>query len=245
MLILIGVLAGLTYCGFLVYAAFPADGYGATTVVSDMEAEGAPYSALLRTLDAVSAVLTLLLAPYLWWALPRGIWRQVAVWSLVAFGVFGIPAGVVPLSCAEGSTGCPNGTADGLQSLAHDAASIISTGALIASAGATALAVRRTGPRWLVWAGWVTVAIQVVSGLLVGAGEVIEDLGPMGAISQRVEIVGIAAWVVCVGVYAASHGVRAAPWARERDSVLRGPPAGAEARGPRRSGPGPDRRYHC
>jgi hypothetical protein len=209
-LILIGALAGLAYCGFLVYVAFPADGYGATTVVSDLEAEGAPHGALLRSLDAVSALVTLLLAPFLWRALPEGGWRQVAVWSMVAFAVLGIPAGLVPLQCPGGTAGCPAGSADDLQSFAHDATSIASTTALVVSAGATALAVRRTGPRWLAWAGWVTLVVQVVSGLLVGAGELYDDLEPMGAVAQRVEIVGIAAWLVCVGVYAAGHAAPAA-----------------------------------
>jgi hypothetical protein len=176
--------------------------------VSDLEAQGAPHGALLRSLDAMSALLTLLLVPFLWRALPPGVWRRVAVWSLAAFGVFGVPAGLIPLPCAEGAPGC-SGDPTGLQSVAHDATSIASTVGLIASAGATALAVRRTGPRWLCWAGWITVAVQVVSGLLVGAGEVRDGLDDLAGIAQRVEIAGIGAWIVCVAVYVAAPAAQA------------------------------------
>jgi len=206
----VGVVAGVAYSGFLVYVAFPSEGVDATTVVSTLEAEGAPYGALLRGLDALSAILTLVLVPYLWWALPGGVWRQVAVWSAAVFAAFGIPAGLIALPCAEGEPACPDGGADELQSFAHDATSIVSTTALIAAAGATALAVRREGPRWLVRAGWLTVAVQVATGLVVGIGE-LADLDALAGSVQRVEILGISAWVVCLGVYASTHGVRAAP----------------------------------
>ena len=165
----VGVVAGVAYSGFLVYFAFPSEGVDATTVVSTLEAEGAPYGALLRGLDvrlefglqtthtgegkavhrpnhmdrvdaviaklhALSAILTLVLVPYLWWALPGGVWRQVAVWSTAVFAAFGIPAGLIALPCAEGEPACPDGGAEELQSFAHDATSIVSTTALIAAA---------------------------------------------------------------------------------------------------------------
>jgi Protein of unknown function (DUF998) len=206
----IGVVAGVTYSGFLVYVAFPSEGIDATTVVSTLEAEGAPYGALLRGLDALSAILTLVLVPYLWWALPGGVWRQVAVWSTAVFAAFGIPAGLIALPCAEGEPACPGGGADELRSFAHDATSIVSTTALIVAAGATALAVRRDGPRWLVRAGWLTVAVQVATGLVFGIGELF-DLQTLAGSVQRVEILGISAWVICLGVYASTPGVRAPP----------------------------------
>jgi hypothetical protein len=211
--------AAVAYSGFLVYLAFPADGYGPTAVVSDLEAEGAPHGALLRILDAASGALTLILVPYLWWALPRGLWRRVAVWSTLVFAVVGIPAGLVALPCDEDAPTCAQSTSDQIQGMAHDVASIVSTTALIAAAGATALAVRREGPRWLEWAGWGTVTIQVATGLIFGAGS-LADWETLAGVAQRVEIVGISAWMVCLGVYAATHGTpatrrgRCAPRAR-------------------------------
>jgi hypothetical protein len=197
--------AAVTYSGFLVYIAFPARGLdGLTTVVSDLEAEGAPHGELLRALDAVSAVLTLVLVPYLWWALPAGAWRRVAVWSTAAFAIAGLPAGLIPLPCAERTPSCPAGTADEVQALAHDALSIVSTTALIVGAGATALAVRRRGPRWLAWAGWLTVAVQIGTGLVYAAGDLADADALSGAV-QRLEILGISAWIVCLGVYVASR----------------------------------------
>jgi hypothetical protein len=211
--------AAVAYSGFLVYLAFPADGYGPTAVVSDLEAEGAPHGALLRILDAASGALTLILVSYLWWALPRGLWRRVAVWSTLVFAVVGIPAGLVALPCDEDAPGCSVSTSDQIQGMAHDVASIVSTTALIAAAGATALAVRREGPRWLGWAGWGTVTIQVATGLVFGAGS-LADRETLVGVAQRVEIVGISAWIICLGVYAATHGIpatrrgRCAPRAR-------------------------------
>ncbi len=216
MLAVIGVVAGVAYSGFLIYIAFPSEGIdGATALVSDLEAEGAPYGPLLRALDVVSALLTLVLVPYLWWGFPRGAWAKVSIWSTVVFAVAGIPAGLVPLPCGEDAPGCPAGTAEEVQALAHDVPTIVSTTALIVGAGAAALAVRRSGPRWLVWAGWLTVAVQVVTGLVFAAGELAGQEALSGAV-QRFEILGISAWIICLGVYAATDGVRARPAAPQR-----------------------------
>jgi hypothetical protein len=215
-LVAIGAAAALAYSGFLVYVAFPAEGADDLTAgVSGLEAEGAPYGELLRALDAVSAVLTLVLVPFLWRALPSGPWRAVAVWSTAVFAAAGIPAGLVPLPCGE-DAGCPATADGGLQAAAHDALSIISTTALILSAAATALAVRRPGPRWLVRAGWLTVAVQVVTGLVFAAGH-LSGADDVSGVAQRAEILGVSAWIVCLAVYAASPG------GRERSPA---PPAG-------------------
>ena len=219
MLVVIGVVAAVAYSGFLVYLAFPADGYGPTAIVSDLEAEGAPHGAVLRILDAASGALTLILVPYLWWALPRGLWRPVAVWSTLVFAVFGIPAGLVALPCDEDAPACAQSTADQIQGTAHDVVSIVSTTALIAAAGATALAVRREGPRWLECAGCVTVTIQVATGLIFGAGY-LADWDALVGVAQRVEIVGISAWIICLGIYSATHGIPAARHDRPLDPEL-------------------------
>ncbi len=169
MLLGAGVAAAVAYSGFILAAVSPGDP-DLTTVVSSLEAGDGSLARALRALDVVAAVLSLVLVPFVHWALPRGPWRAVAVWSFAIFAVAGIPAGVIALPCAEGETGCGAGGGDDLQTLLHNGLSILSTCALIASAAATALAVRREGPRWLARAGWLTVAVQVVTGGIVGAG---------------------------------------------------------------------------
>lgn len=233
MLIVIAVVAGVAYSGFLVYYAFPVEGVDAVTVVSDLEAEGAAHGVALRSLDVVSALLTLVLVPYLWWGLPRGVWRHVAVWGTLVFVVFGVPAGLVPLPCGEDVPRCPAGTAEEVQAMAHNATSIISTTALIFGAGAAALAVRRQGPRWLKWAGWLTVGVQVASGLAFAVGY-LAGWDALTGVVQRVEILGIAAWIICLGVYAATEGVR--PATREPGTTGGRRGGGSQAPGRARGG---------
>jgi hypothetical protein len=217
MLIAVGVAAAVAYSGFILAAVNPGDP-DLTTVVSSLEAGDGSLARTLRALDVAAGVLTLVLVPFVHWALPRGPWRRVAVWSFATFAVAGIPAGLIALPCAEGDAGCAAGGGDDVQTLLHDGLSIVSTCALIASAAATALAVRREGPRWLARAGWVTAAVQVVTGGLLGVGEL---TGPeaLGGISQRLEILGISAWIVCLSVSAATDGVRNAPRRRGRSGA--------------------------
>lgn len=102
LLIAVGAAAALAYSGFLL-RTFPAGGgVDVTTVVSTLEAEDEPQAGTLRALDIVSAVLTLVLVPFVRRALPSSRWSAATVWSLAVFAVAGIPAGAVPLPCAEG-----------------------------------------------------------------------------------------------------------------------------------------------
>jgi hypothetical protein len=200
--------AALAYAGFLLHL-FPSPGdVDVTTLVSELESDG-ELGATLRALDVTSAVLTLPLVPFIARALPRGPWRPVAVWSLAVFALAGIPAGAIRLPpCADENPADCARTADQVQGFLHDGLSIVSTVAIIACAAACAMAVRGTGPRWLARAGWITVAVQVVTGAVLGVAEV---RGPeaLGGVFQRLEILGISAWIVCLAVYAATDGVRA------------------------------------
>lgn len=188
---------------------WPADGFSwVTSIISEMEAEGAPHGLTLRILDAVSAVLTLVLVPWLWWAFPADVFGRIAVWGVGVFGVFGIPAGLVPLPCHAAEQDCRLTAAEEVQSNIHDGTSIISTTALIIGAAAAAWALRRTGPRWMVRAGWVTVAVQILTGLGFAAAW-FADSDDVSGVLQRIEVVGIGAWVACLGIYAATHGIPA------------------------------------
>jgi hypothetical protein len=206
-LVAVGIVAGIAYSGFLLDLVLPAGDPDVSVVVSSLEVEG-PFGGILRTLDVVSGVLTLALVPYVWWALPRGRLRHVAVWSLAAFAVGGAMTGIIHLPCGSDAPGCPSGTAQELQALAHDGLSIVSTVAFFVSAGATALAVRRTGPRWLVAAGWASVIAGALTGVVFTAAQALGMAATLG-VSQRLQILAVTAWVVCLGVFAATSGVRA------------------------------------
>ncbi len=173
-----------------------------------MEAEGAPYGLTLRILDAVSAVVTLVLVPYLWCAFPANVFGRIAVWGVIVFGVFGVPAGLVPLPCHAAAQDCTLTTAEEVQSNIHDGTSIISTTALIVGAAAAAWALRAIGPRWMVWAGWITVAVQILTGLGFAIAW-FADSDAVSGVLQRFEVVGIGAWIVCLGIYSATHGIPA------------------------------------
>lgn len=217
LLVIVGIVAGIAYSGFLLDLVLPNGEVDVSVVVSSLEADG-PHADVLRTLDVVSGVATLVLAPYVWWALPAGLWRHLAVWSLVAFALGGALAGIIPLPCGADTPDCPAGTAQETQQLVHDGLSVLSTVAFFASAAATALAARRRGPRWVVLAGWASVAVGALTGVVFTTG----DLGEMDltlGISQRIQILAVTAWIICLGVYAATEGVRASPFAGRRAST--------------------------
>jgi hypothetical protein len=199
-LVLVGALAAIAYSGF-VFDLTDASGAIDLTVVSSLEAPGQPRAHLLRTLDVACGLLTLILVPYLRAALPRGVWRSVAVWSLVAFALGGIVSGIVPLPCPEGTPGCPAGAGEETQIAVHDAASIVSTAGLYLSAGAVLMALRRTGPRWILAAALSAVVFGVAYGVadLMSAGDAV-------GLAQRLQILGVSAWLVCVAVYCARPG---------------------------------------
>lgn len=202
--VLVGILAGIAYSGFL-FDLFDQSGALDLTVVSSLEAPGQPRAPLLRTLDVACGVLTLVLVPHLAAALPRGAWRSVAVWSLVVFAVGGALSGLVPLPCPEGTPGCPAGAGEEAQVAVHDAASIVSTVALYLSAGAVIMALRRTGPRWMVVAALAIGGVGVATGIAYAIADLMEADDAVG-VTQRLQILGVSAWLVCVGVYAARHG---------------------------------------
>ncbi|MGE0027856.1 MAG: DUF998 domain-containing protein [Thermoleophilia bacterium] len=199
--VLAGVLAAVAYAGFL-FDLFDDAGGLDLSVVSSLETSGEPEAGLLRTLDVVSGLLTLALVPFLAAALPPGRWRAVTAWSLVVFAAGGILAALVPLPCADGTPGCPAGAGERAQAAVHDAATVVSTLAVLLSAAAVVMALRRTGPAWMTWAALLVVAVGVTTGV----AYVIADLASADdavGIAQRLQILCVSAWLVCIGVHAA------------------------------------------
>jgi hypothetical protein len=199
--VLAGILAGIAYAGFL-FDLFDDSGDLDLGVVSSLEVSGQPEAGLLRALDVACAVLTLVLVPFLAAALPAGRWRAAALWSLVVFAVAGVISTVVTLPCADETASCPSGAGQHAQAAAHDAATVISTAALYVSAAAVGMALRRTGPAWVVRAAVAVVAVGVTCGVASVAAGLASADDAAGA-AQRLQILSVSAWLVCVGVLAA------------------------------------------
>ncbi len=171
-------------------------------MVSSLEVSGQPEAGLLRALDVACAVLTLALVPFLAAALPPGRWRTVGVWSLVVFAVAGIVSTFVTLPCADETPSCPAGAGQHAQAAVHDAATVVSTAALYLSAAAVVMALRRTGPAWIARAAVLVVAVGVTCGIASVVADLASADDAAGA-AQRLQILSVSAWLICVGVFAA------------------------------------------
>lgn len=208
-LVVISVVAGFLYANFFLDVILPGE-HDWTAVVSEMEMPGNPHADLLRATDVVCGVLILVLLPFVRAALPAGRRRGWAIWSTAAFAIGNAVAGVVPLPVADG------GWHD-VQQLVHDGASTVSQAAMFIGAVAIALDVRDRGPRWLHTAAWATFWIGGVVGTLLFGGFAYESTTSwQTGMAQRFQIVVSGLWVVCLGVYAATDGLRA--WDAERAS---------------------------
>lgn len=200
-LIGIGLVAAFLYANFLIDWV-RRDFRGMGEVVSELEAPGEPNAMLLRVTDVVCAVLVVALLPPVRSALPSGWWREVAVWATVIFALGAVAAAVVSAPCGPSVT-CSS-PSDRLQLQIHNGASLISNVALFTGVAAVGFATRTTGPRWLTrfawWTFWIVgVVASLVFGYFDGATEPSSAVG----VSQRIHIVGISAWIVCLGVVAA------------------------------------------
>jgi hypothetical protein len=96
-----------------------------------------------------------------------------------------------------------------LQSDVHGYASVVSDTALFVGVLAVAIAIHRVGPAWLRRAAWWLLVLGgVVSSLLFGYFHRTPDPAWAVGASQRVHIVSISAWLLCLGVFAARAGPR-------------------------------------
>lgn len=207
--IAVGALAALLYANFWLDAALRG-GAHATTVVSELEAPGEPHATLLRVTDVVCALLVVALVPAVRAALParrtRGVaWRDVAAGALVVFAAGAALAAAVALPCGPGAV-CTS-AADVLRTRAHDTASIVSDVALYGSVVAVWLATRGAGPAWARRAAWWVFWLGAVgSSAVFGAFDRWAPGTPAVGIAQRVHILVISAWLVCLGVLAGTRG---------------------------------------
>lgn len=213
-LVLVGAAAALFYSNFLLDVVFSPQ-HDWFAVVSELEVAGAPTAALLRTTDVLCGVLVLVLLPFVRAGLPTGRPRQWATGLLITFAVTGALAGIVPLP-AE-----PVGAAAEAQRLAHDGFSIVSQTAVFLAAVAIGMATRTHGPRWLHRAAWATFWFGGVLGtVLFGAFAAIESSSWQTGVAQRFQLGVTSAWLVCLGVLAATSTARTEDRSPDRTGAL-------------------------
>ncbi|WP_043347424.1 DUF998 domain-containing protein [Beutenbergia cavernae] len=179
-------------------------GDGMQYIVSQLAAPGQPNATLLRATDVACAVLVLVLVVPVRRALRPGPWREVVTWGTVAFAVGAIGAALAASTCPLG-TRCV-GSGD-LEVVIHDLASAVSEVGLFGGVLGAWFATRRDGPAWFhAAAQWVFVLGGVVSALMFAYFTWTATPGTSStaaALSQRLHILTVSAWLVCLGVLAA------------------------------------------
>lgn len=212
-LVVVGVMAGFFYSNFILDVLLSKQ-HDWFAVVSELEVPGTPHAGLLRVTDVLCGVLTLVLLPGVHAGLPAGRRRTVAVWMTAVFAVTNALAGIITLPCGSGET-CDT-TADTLQQLTHDGLSIVSAAALFIGAWAVARDTAERGPRWLNLAAWFTFWVGgVVSSVLFGVFGYADSSSWQTGITQRLQIVIMSGWIICLAVFAAQTVVGASSRVRE------------------------------
>lgn len=202
-----GVLAGVLYSNFLLDALLSRR-HDWFAVVSELEMPGYPTATLLRTTDVVCSLLVIGLALVLGTGRRVRGGERLAAAAMVVFALGGIVAALVPLPCRPG-TACP-APRQVLQDGVHDTASLVSQVAIFVSAGAIALALRKDGPRWLVWHGHATFWVGGLVGtvLLVTLDQTHPGSWQAGLV-QRLQLAWMSTWIY--GFAVATAVVRARP----------------------------------
>jgi hypothetical protein len=206
-LVVTSVIAGFFYANFFLDMMLPGT-HDWSAVVSELEKPGFEHAEVLRTTDVICGLLILVLLPFVRAALPPGGRRSWAIWLTVAFAVGNAVAGAVRLPTGDGFGAH-------IQQWIHDGASTISQTAVFLGAVAIALDTPLHGRRWLRDAAWLTFWLGGVLGtILFGGSALIDSSSWQTGASQRFQIVVTSLWVVCLGVFAATDGLRALDRAR-------------------------------
>jgi|GEM_PF-1681993 len=200
--LLVGSCAALLYSNFIldwVLRGFS----GMGEVVSELEAPGQQNATLLRVTDVVCAVLVVCLLPGVRRRLPRGAWREVVVVGTTVFALGAALAAVVT-TCGPGDAAC-GGDGQQLADMVHEGSSIVSDTALYVGAAAVWLSLRHREPRWFRRAAaWFVLLGGVGSTLVFAYFHQTQDPVWAVGVSQRVHILAISAWILCLGIFAAS-----------------------------------------
>jgi hypothetical protein len=199
----VGAAAAFLYSNFLLAWIF-GDSSQMWVVVSELEAPGEPGAVLLRVTDVVCAVLVIIVLPAVRLALPRGLWREIVVWGTVVFALGAAGAALIPLPC--GPDVVCTGSDQVAQERLHNLSSQLSDVALFVGVAASWLATRGPGPRWFARAAfWTFWLVGVGSSIAFGYLYATDQPSWAAGASQRVHIVGISGWIVCLALLAASR----------------------------------------
>lgn len=196
-----GVIAGICSSNFLLDLALRG-GQGMDHIISELAADGQPNATLLRVTDVVCAVLALLLALAVRPALRPGPGRELVTWGAVTYGAGAIGAALVH-SCAPGAA-CV-GVAY-TEAVVHNLLSVVSEAGIALSMIGGWWATRRAAPAW--FGRWAIALLGVMLvALAIGGVLLLEGQGfsPASAYMQRLQIMPISGWLVCLGVLAAQH----------------------------------------
>jgi len=206
-LVLVAALGAVFSSNFLLDLVF-ADTQDWTSVISVLEVSEGHPRVLLRVTDVLCGVLVVLLLPYVHAALPTGPWQSWTMVSTVVYALAGAGAALVTLPCADQQM-CTSPAAD-VQRFVHDGFSIVSQAALFVAVVAVGLATRHRGPRWLRRAAWTVFLLGGVAGTLIsGYFTLTAPGGWQTGVAQRFQLAVVSVWIVCLGVYAATSGLRA------------------------------------
>lgn len=203
-LIVIAVAAAVAYCSFLLDLMITGPKELAA-VVSDLQVPGSATSTLMRLGDVVSALLVLPLLPFVYAGLPRGR-KSISVCAFTAiFALCTAMAAIITLPCMSGEV-CTS-TAQNIQRWVHDAFSSVSVLAVFLGSWIVGSVTRDRGPAWLHGAARGTFWVGGVLGTAAfGYFLVVDSTSWEVGVVQRFQLVTIAAWIVCLGIFAARHG---------------------------------------
>jgi len=205
--VLLGTLAAFTYSDYLVDLILQPKGVDELSIISHLEAPGAPYARLLRACDIAAGLLSVALAPYLFRALPRGRLRWLPAALLVVFGVSGALTGIITDPCPDPSSGC-GGAEGSLQQHWHVILSGLGDAAILLCPLAVAIAARGRTARWVPIASGVMFAVAIAAYAIYR--DVI-DLGWADGLNQRIVVSLASAWLFIVGLIGASRPRAASP----------------------------------
>jgi hypothetical protein len=216
-LVLASAVAGLFYSNFLLdWVLRGFEGMG--DVVSNLSAPGQPFATVSRVTDFACGVLVLMILPSVRRALPPRPARVVVVAGTAVFAIAAAAAAVITTPCGPHADCSAPGQQ--LQGDIHLALSAVSDVGLYIGSAAAWVVTRRTGPRWFaVSAWWLFWVAGLVATAVFG---ICAEVGPewAAAAGQRVHIVGMSLWILCLGLLAAAasiHGAsaHAAPHGRD------------------------------
>jgi hypothetical protein len=198
-----GIAAAVFNCAFLVQGLSPSSLSAVNGLLSELEARDQPASRLFGWASLLSGLMAVVFAVALQRRLPLGRTGLTGCWAIALFGLGGIADALMPMDCAPSvEAACRRLEEQGRLSWWHQGhtwSSVSGTVALLASLWLLGRHLRGR-PGWEVAAGvgrWGFPWLTAVSGAV--AVMTLRYLPGLG-VAQRVQTVGIAAWLVVLAL---------------------------------------------